>query len=82
MKNRNLQLLPIFTFLILSCVASSVFASDAGRQSLRGLQGIYVSVENIGSQIKRDGLSVEQIKADIERKLNKAGIMNLSKSYH
>ena len=49
-------------------------ASQAQRESLRGLDGVYVLVEDLNDDTKRAGLSVAQIKTDVELKLRKAGI--------
>ena len=49
-------------------------ASQAQRESLRGLDGVYVLVEDLNDDTKRAGLTVAQIKTDVELKLRKVGI--------
>ncbi len=45
-------------------------ASQAQRESLRGLNGVYVLVEDLNDDAKRAGLGVAQIKTDVELKLS------------
>lgn len=44
------------------------------RQSLIGLPGVNVLVEQIGSEAEKDGLTVDQIRTDVELRVRKAGI--------
>ena len=44
------------------------------KQSLAGVSGLYVTVEDINDTAKADGLSAEQLKTDVERRLRLAGI--------
>jgi hypothetical protein len=76
------------TALILWIVVACAFASFAplalaldsepNRQTLRGLQGVKVLVEDLGSDIERLGLTKSQLTADTEVKLRKAGIKVLT----
>ncbi len=74
----------IFLIVIVLCklsIASFLFASDnnVNRLSLRGLKGVYVSVEKIDSEIEKDGLTKSLIRKDVELKLQRAGIKILSR---
>jgi hypothetical protein len=77
---RNWILLITFTLSLLN-LSSFVMAYDSkvSRQSLRGLKGIYVFVENLDPQIEKDGLTKNSIKRDVEMMLRKAKIKTLSK---
>ena len=48
------------------------------RETLRGLTGVAVLVEDIAPDAERDGLSRNQLQADVERTLRQAGIHVLS----
>jgi len=52
--------------------------SEPNRQTLRGLQGVKVLVEDLGSDIERLGLTKAQLTVDTETKLRKAGIKVLT----
>ena len=68
----------VSAFLYLSSLA---LASDEkyNRASLRGLKGVYVSVEKLGSDIERDGLTRDRLRKEVESKLRMAGIKILSR---
>ena len=65
---------------ILTCFASPALGLDSepNRQTLRGLQGVKVLVEDLGSDIERLGLTKAQLTVDTETKLRKAGIKVLT----
>jgi hypothetical protein len=48
-------------------------------KTLDGLKGVYVSIEPLDPEIKGAGLTENQLKMDVERKLRKAGIKVLTK---
>ena len=52
--------------------------SEPNRQTLRGLQGVKVLIEDLGSDIERLGLIKNQLQMDLEAKLRKAGIKVLT----
>lgn len=60
----------VFTFV------SPTFALDSepNRQTLRGLQGVRVLIEDLGPEIEAMGLTKNQLQTDVEAKLRKAGI--------
>lgn len=49
------------------------------RETLRGLSGVYVLVEQIRVDMESDGLTHDRIQTDVELRLRKAGIPVLSK---
>ena len=48
------------------------------RTSLRGLQGIYVIVEDLKPEVEKDGLTRRQIEMEVMERLKTAGIKSLS----
>ncbi|MFC1485468.1 hypothetical protein ACFL55_00395 [Candidatus Latescibacterota bacterium] len=60
-------------------ISTSGYAQNSDIESLRGLTGIYVLVENLQSEIIADGLNEEQIQTDVELKLRLAGIKVLTR---
>jgi hypothetical protein len=48
------------------------------RETLRGLPGVYVVIEALGADIKKDGLTQEQLQTDVEVRLRRAGIRVLT----
>ncbi len=82
MKKARCWIVLMLVVLALVKSQSLVFAqwdSKFGRQTLRGLQGVCVFVEDLGPEIERSGLTTNQIRADKELKLRMAGIRVLSK---
>jgi hypothetical protein len=65
--------------LSLILIPAALFALDtkASRQSLKGLTGMAVEVEDVGSK-KTGGVEPSKIKASVEAKLKAAGIKILS----
>jgi hypothetical protein len=65
--------------LSLALLPAALFASDskAARQSLKGLTGFAVIVEDVGSK-KTAGVEPDKIKTNVEAKLKAAGIKILS----
>jgi hypothetical protein len=55
------------------------FDANINKASLRGLEGVYVSVEKLNPEIEKDGLTEDLIRKDTELKLKGAGIRALSK---
>ncbi len=48
------------------------------RETLRGLQGVFVIVETVKSDAEADGLSVAELQQEVESKLSHAGIKVLT----
>ena len=68
----------------LAGMKASAFAIDSklSRESLRGIAGIYVLVENFSPEEKRAGFSKKQVQTDVELKLRLVGIKVLNKEEH
>jgi hypothetical protein len=67
--------------LVLTCPAAfQAFGSDSkfDRETLHGLQGVHVVVENIDQNAERDGLTEHQVQTDVELRLRQSGIRVLS----
>ena len=62
-------------------LSTSAVGSDAkpNRASLRGLEGVYVKVDGLTTEIEKEGLTKALIRKDAESKLRAAGIRTLSK---
>jgi hypothetical protein len=65
--------------LMLICGNAYALDDEHSRNSLRGLKGIYVLIEPLREEIVKDGLTMDDIRADVEDKLRLAGIPVLSK---
>ena len=50
------------------------------RESLYGLEGVYVVVEGLGQVIEKNGLLTSRLQTDVEEELSKAGIPVLPRS--
>jgi hypothetical protein len=70
----------IIMVLMLVCVVSAALAldSDINRETLRGLKGMRVLVEDLAPEVEKAGLTKNQLQADIEDRLRKAGIKTLT----
>ena len=82
MKKARRWIVLIFMVLTLIYLDSSVAAQDTelSRQTLSGLQGVWVSTGTLKlkPEIERDGLTKDQLQTDAELKLRMAGIKVLS----
>src|SRR2546425_2749891 len=58
----------------LSDVRSWAQESEDAHATLRGVEGVYVIVENFKPEVERAGLTREQLQTDVELRLRKAGI--------
>ena len=69
-----------FVASLLLILAAPVFALDreSNRQTLRGLQGVWVLIEDLEPEIERSGLTKNQIQKDVEGRLREAGIKTLT----
>jgi hypothetical protein len=52
---------------------------DFARATLRGLQGVYVLIEDLPPESERAGLTTQQLQTDVEERLRHAGIPVLTK---
>lgn len=48
--------------------------SELSRQTLRGVEGVYVLIEDFKPEVERAGLAKEQLQTDVEVRLRQAGI--------
>jgi hypothetical protein len=62
------------TWLLLAITPLAAGDSDEERQTLVGLKGVRVVVENINPNAEKDGLSLVLLQTDVELKLRQAGI--------
>ena len=61
------------------CLASLGQAASLGElESLRHLKGVAVAVEKINPEVEKLGLTRDQIKAEVEARLEKAGIKKIT----
>src|SRR5580658_2826584 len=67
----------LFALAIAPATASD---SEIDRASLKGLQGVYVLVEDLNPPEEQAGLKTADIQADAEQELKAAGIPLLSKA--
>jgi hypothetical protein len=65
--------------LTLICANARASDNEITRNTLRGLKGVYVGVEELNKEVTKDGLTVDSIRTDTELKLHLAGIPVLSK---
>jgi hypothetical protein len=63
--------------LLSAAVASPLVGQ--GDETLAGLKGVYVYVEAIKDEVRRDGLEEGQIRTDVELRLRQAGVTVLTK---
>jgi hypothetical protein len=49
--------------------------TDTDRKSLQGIKGVTVVIEGFNADVVSDGLTVEQVKTDVELRVRKAGIV-------
>lgn len=59
--------------------SSLALATDSADLSLRGLKGLYITVERLDPEIRKDGLTEDDVRRDTTLILQKAGIKVLSK---
>jgi len=63
----------VLTFMVLASISSYSFAfaqdSESNRQSLRGIEGIFVLIESIKAETQKDGLTENLLRTDTELKL-------------
>lgn len=65
----------LFASLALTVLSAPVRAqTSVGKDTLQGLKGIYVLVESVDDDVERLGLTRNQLQADAELRLRKAGI--------
>src|SRR6266516_1438415 len=63
----------------LPALGSCADDGDFARATLRGLQGVYVLIEDITPENERAGLTTQQLQTDVEGQLRHAGMPVLTK---
>jgi hypothetical protein len=64
-------------FLLLASMPASAFAQmfiTTGRDTLRGLPGVEVAVEQLEPELERDGLTGAAVRAEVVQRLRAAGV--------
>ena len=73
--------LSLITVLLVAATAATSQGDDKySRESLRGLKGVEVVVENLNPDAERDGLYKTSIQTDVELRLRQAGIKVLTQT--
>jgi hypothetical protein len=88
---RNLRLIPlalqiiaIFALLIVSVIPVHAFDAEASRETLKGLTGFYLLIEELNPNIakyaslQKNQISMQALKNQVENRLRTAGIRVLS----
>ena len=74
-RHLRLLLIPAAFLAAASAVASPANEEEEARASLKGIPAFRVVVEQFGSNVeKRDALTTEELQAEVERQLVRAGI--------
>lgn len=68
----NGKLISVLSLILLSGPFS--YSQTRARESLRGLNGVYVYVQPVGKEVEAGGLSRDQIRKAVETQLRDAGI--------
>ena len=76
MKRRAVAVVLLSSISVLPVQAQGDIPST--RATLRGLPGVYVSVDSISADARSDGLFASQIQTDVELRLREAGIRVLT----
>jgi hypothetical protein len=68
----NQKLIPILTLLLL--LVSISYSQTRPRESLRGLNGVYVCVQPVGKDVAAGGLSTSNVQTAVETQFREASI--------
>lgn len=70
----------ISAFLVLSLVGTSVYARDdqSTRETLQGFDAMMIIIGELDPEVEKAGLTTDQLRTDVELKLQLAGIRLLS----
>jgi len=68
----NKKLIPILTLLVL--LVSISYSQTRPRESLRGLNRVYVDVQPVGNDVEAGGLSTRNVQTAVETQFREAGI--------
>lgn len=74
------RLIKMFSVMVMILIYSPVAHGQlsTGKESLKGLKGVNVLVDNLKPDIEKDGLKTSSIQTDVELKLRMAGIKVLT----
>jgi hypothetical protein len=79
-----LKIVAVFVLLVVSVVPVHAFDADVSRETLKGLTGFYVLIEELNpniakyANVQKNNISTQQLKSQVENRLQKAGIRVLS----
>ena len=76
-RNKRWWIFLVVIILALFILDSSAFSfkdTKESRETLRGVTPLYVVIEGITPELEQNGMSLNQLKTDVEYKLKKAGI--------
>jgi hypothetical protein len=78
--DRRMMVICVVLAWVIAGLGSPAFSLDLepNRQTLRGLQGVKVLIEDLGADFERLGLIKSQLQTDVEAGLRKAGIRVLT----
>lgn len=77
-KHRMIVMALVFLFIIAPTVEGFAIDSQFQRETLKGLQGVLVAIENIDPVAQKDGLTKDLLQTDVELQLRKSGIKVLT----
>jgi hypothetical protein len=70
----------LWGFLGLAGIESWAGDDETTRATLRGIEGVLVAVEDLGSDVEQAGLTRQQLQTDVELRLRHAGIRVLTQA--
>lgn len=79
-----LQIAAVAVFIAVSAISVHAFDADVSRETLKGLTGFYVLIEELNpniakyANVQKNNISTQQLKSQVENRLQKAGIRVLS----
>ena len=83
-KGLTLKVVAVFAFIAVSAIPVHAFDAEASRETLKGLTGFYVLVEELNpniakyAEVQKNSISTQQVKSQVENRLRAAGIRVLS----
>jgi hypothetical protein len=78
------QIVAVFAFLAVSAIPAHSFDAEASRETLKGLPGFYVLIEELNpniakyANVQKDQISTKTLRSHVENRLQKAGVRVLS----
>jgi hypothetical protein len=80
----TLQLVAVLVLLVVSVVPAHSFDAEVSRETLKGLTGFHVLIEELNpniakyANVQKNNISTQQLKSQVENRLRAAGIRVLS----